>query len=259
MLKVNYAQVRDALSRGRREPCPARASEVACTNVVLLTGLPFGHPSEELLLRFLPYVEDMEGTPPVVLREVGGDTTCARIVFPSNAEAQHAMEGLNSPSHSHLAPTSQRIRYGPSMAYEEAVREASAASGGAFGSTLTVPLNAKAWLISPPPSPPENWTPTTEGSISATLPFHDLPPPRLLEERPADGEGRRQRTFLIYSPAEDGPGDKQVHMESDNDDDLLAMMEGSGADDHNGDDCDSDDDECDFPLPTITLWQCDGV
>lgn len=258
MLKVNYAQVRDALSQGHRSSDRSSSSESpAATNVVLITGLPFGHPSEELLMRFLPYVLDMEAAPPVVLRDPAGDTTQARVVFPSMAEAQHALEGLTSPSQLHLAPAAQRLCYGATLAYEEAVRQAQSGSGHAFGSTLTVPLNAKAWLISPPPSPPENWTPTTEGTISATLPFHDLPPPRLLEEVPAEGEGRRQRTFLIYSPAEDGPGaagDAPGACSSD-DDDLMAMLEG---DDDDGDD-DGGRDDGDMALPTITLWQCDGV
>lgn len=244
MLKVNFAHVRDALAQGHRSSIPT--PHTVATNVVMITGLPFGHPSEELVMRFLPYVLDMEAAPPVVLRDAGGDTTRARVVFPSMAEAQHALEGLTSPSQLHLAPAAQRLQYGAVLPYEEAVQQAHS-SGHAFGSTLTVPLNAKAWLISPPPSPPENWAPTTEGTISATLPFHDLPPPRLLEEAPAEGEGRKQRTFLIYSPAEDGPG-SEAACSGSSDDDLLALMEG-------GDD-ESDDD---VPLPTITLWQCDGV
>ena len=254
MLKVNYAHVRDALAHGSRSSAGSEPSEQkAATNVVLITGLPFGHPSEELLMRFLPYVLDMDAAPPVVLRDGGGDTTRARVVFPSMAEAQHALEGLTSPSQLHLAPAAQRLQYGPALPYEEAVRQAHSGSDHAFGSTLTVPLNAKAWLISPPPSPPENWEPTTEGTISATLPFHDLPPPRLLQETPAEGEGRRQRTFLIYSPAEDGPGAAPHSDEGSGDEDLFAMMEGDEGS------ADEADEEPAIPLPTITLWQCDGV
>jgi hypothetical protein len=65
------------------------------------------------------------------------------------------------------------------------------------GKTLQVPLNEKNWLISPPPSPPSGWHRGTEGKISQTLPFFDLPPPRLIESS-ADGT----LTFLLYQPNE---------------------------------------------------------
>lgn len=59
--------------------------------------------------------------------------------------------------------------------------------------TLETPINEKNWLISPPPSPPRNWKPATEGHISRTLPFFDLPPPKL-------EEGSEKPTFVVYEP-----------------------------------------------------------
>lgn len=62
--------------------------------------------------------------------------------------------------------------------------------------SLPVPLNEKNWLISPPPSPPEDWQSTTEGVISKTLPFFDLPAPRLVSTE------NNTTNYVIYSPQE---------------------------------------------------------
>ena len=67
--------------------------------------------------------------------------------------------------------------------------------------SLEVPINTKNWLISPPPSPPLNWRSKTEGKISHTLPFFDLPAPKLIQETQREG-GLVEKTFLLFSPFE---------------------------------------------------------
>jgi len=69
----------------------------------------------------------------------------------------------------------------------------------AVSKALDIPVNEKNWLISPPPSPPLDWKPATEGKISRTLPHFDLPPPSLADDVSQDSE---KPTYIVYQPTE---------------------------------------------------------
>ncbi len=85
-----------------------------------------------------------------------------------------------------------------------------------MSSSLPIPPFERNFLISPPPSPPDEWETKMEGEISKTLPFHDLPDPQKIElsasprvvfaaEKSSGQQVSQGNLKLIFDPLEMSP------------------------------------------------------